>query len=87
MIKLVLPIIISLVLTILYCMKYSGYKLAILVAALINIICLSLGTVWWWMTEVDGLGQLVQFFIYSVCFGVIVIINIITLVTTKRRSH
>lgn len=87
MVKLVLPVVVSLLLSLFYCMRLSNHKVAtiISIATVINMVCLLLGTVWWWVTEQDGIGQAIQSIIYAICFGVILLINVITVVVVKKR--
>ncbi|MDQ0876139.1 glucuronate isomerase [Paenibacillus sp. V4I3] len=88
MVKLVFPVVISLLLSLFYSVKLNkNHKLAtiISIATVINIFCLLLGTVWWWVTETDGLGQVMQIIIYAICLGVILLINVTAVIVVKKR--
>ena len=88
MVKLAFPVVISLLLSLFYSIKLNkNHKLAtiISIATVINIVCLLLGTVWWWVTETDGLGQVIQIIIYAICLGVILLINVTAVIVVKKR--
>lgn len=87
MVKLVIPVVISFLLSLYYCFKLNkNHKLTIIIsiATVINFVCLLLGTVWWWVTETDGLGQVIQIIIYAICFGVILLINVTAAIVVKK---
>ncbi|MEX2461673.1 MAG: hypothetical protein WD469_10345 [Paenibacillaceae bacterium] len=89
MVKLVLPVLISLFLSMLYSIKFiNTHKLATIfsLATVINIVCLFLGTVYFWVTVPDGIAQGIQSVIYAVCFVGILLINVITVIVAKKRG-
>jgi hypothetical protein len=88
MVMLILPVLISLFISSFYCVKFiNTHKLAIIfpLATVINVVCLFLGIVYSVITSQDGLAVVGQMGIYAVCFGVILLINVITVIIAKNH--
>lgn len=90
MVKLILPVFVSLLVTLFYgirSLKNLKKLPAILIkTTVISFVFLTLGTIWWWITEPDGIGQVIQSIIYGICFVLIIIINAIVFVMVKKKS-
>ncbi|XEC97508.1 hypothetical protein AB6A23_13690 [Paenibacillus tarimensis] len=89
MIKLILPVVISLVLSLFYILKFNNIQKSITIISIgtvINMVCLLLGTFWFWSTVSDGIAQGIQSVIYGICFGVILLINVIAVIVLKKRK-
>ncbi|MDQ0875774.1 presenilin-like A22 family membrane protease [Paenibacillus sp. V4I3] len=89
MFKLALPVVLSLLFSLFYSIKLNNnqkFSTIISIAKVINIVCLLIGTVWWWVTEPDGLGQVIQIIIYAICFGFILLTNITAILVAKKRG-
>lgn len=88
-ISLFLPIIISLIATIIFGIKFiknNNFKKTLLITTVVNFVLLSLGTIWFWLSVPDGLAQLFQFIIYCICFVVIFAINVIVIMIISRKK-
>lgn len=80
LIKLVVPVLISLVVS----NGFSILRKSLLYATISNFAILFLGSLWFWTTVKDGLAQITQAAVYGISFIVILVINFI--VVTKRRK-
>ncbi|MDQ0902033.1 hypothetical protein [Paenibacillus sp. V4I7] len=89
MLKLILPVVISLVLSLIYIIKFNKNHKSVTiisVGAVINMVCLLLGIVYFVLTSQDGLAVVGQMGIYAVCFVVILLINVNTVIALKKRK-
>lgn len=88
MLKLFVPVLISLTLSMIYCMKFNKSQTItklMIAGSVINVVSLLLGTVWFWSTVSDGLAQLVQGAIYGVSFFCLLFLNLITVLMMKKN--
>ncbi|WP_068774137.1 hypothetical protein [Paenibacillus sp. FJAT-26967] len=89
LIKLIVPILLSLVVTIIFSMRsirHSRLKSTLLYTALINGVILLAGFLWLWISAPDGLAQLVQAGIYGISFIIILAINIVIVLIGKKNQ-
>ncbi|MVO99696.1 hypothetical protein [Paenibacillus lutrae] len=89
LIKLIVPILISLILTIIISVRsirHGSLKPTLLYTALINGVILLIGFLWLWMSTPDGLAQLAQAGIYGIAFVFILVINIAIVLIGKKKS-
>lgn len=90
LIKLLAPILLSLILTVLTSVrgiKHGSLKSPLLSAVLLNGVILLAGFLWLWTSAPDGLAQLVQAGIYGISFVVILAINIGIVVIGKKKPY
>ncbi len=67
-------------------MKRSNkFWLAFLTAFLLNVAILGLGSIWWFLTETDGISQGLGVLIYCISMGVIGIVDLIVLSVMKEK--
>jgi hypothetical protein len=80
---------ISLVLSLLlgrYLLKrYNNLWKPLLISVLTNIVILGLGSVWWFLTETDGISQGLGVLYYCIAMVAIAVINLIVLSIPKSK--
>lgn len=81
MLKLIVPILLSMISSILLIFRSS-----LLTATIMNAVILILGSLWFWATVTDGLAQVTQAVLYSISFVVILLITVVVAVIKKRRT-
>lgn len=54
-------------------------------AVITSIIILFLGSVWWFLTETDGISQGLGILYYSIAAGILAVVNLLVITIIKHR--
>lgn len=63
--------------------RSNKFGLSFLMAFILNVVILGLGSIWWFLTERDGISQGLGVLYYCIAMGVISVINFIVLSFSK----
>ncbi|WP_349408532.1 hypothetical protein [Pseudalkalibacillus sp. SCS-8] len=64
--------------------KTNKFWTSFITAFLLNVVILGLGSIWWFVTETDGISQGLGVLYYSIAIGVIGIINLFVMSVFKK---
>lgn len=67
--------------------KSKKFWISFLVAFVLNVVILSIGSIWWFVTETDGISQGLGILYYCIAMGVIGIIDLIVLSVIKSKIN
>lgn len=67
--------------------RVNKFGVALLTAFLSNIVILGSGSIWWFLTETDGISQGLGVLYYCIALGVIGIIDLIEILIIKRKQN
>jgi hypothetical protein len=65
--------------------RTNRFWLSFLTAFISNILILGLGSIWWFLTETDGISQGLGVLYYCIAMGVIGIVDLIVLSVIKGK--
>jgi hypothetical protein len=82
----IISLVISLLLGQFLLKRYNNLLEPLLLTVLTNIVILGLGSVWWFLTETDGLSQVLGVLYYCITMVIIAVINLIVLSIAKSKQ-
>lgn len=82
----IVSLLISLLLGLILLKKYNNIRKPLLLSILTNIVILGIGSVWWFLTETDGISQGLGVLYYCIAMAVIAVINLIVLSIAKSKQ-
>lgn len=68
-----------------YMLKKDHLGKSILFSVLLNSVILGSGCMWWFLTETDGISQMLGVIYYGVALIVISVINVMVLCRSKKK--
>ena len=66
--------------------RYNNLRKPLLLSILTNIVILGLGSIWWFLTETDGISQGLGVLFYCIAMAVIAVIDLIVLSIAKSKQ-